>query len=43
MLLSIIILNRPVNISILAMFYIRLAVFYLDFDGQHIYYHPGPY
>ena len=25
------------------MFYIGLAVFYLDFDGQHIYCHLGPY
>ena len=43
MLLSIIILNHSVNISILAKFYTGLAVFYLDFGGQHIYCHPGSY
>ena len=31
------------SVSILATFYTGLAVFYLGFDGQHIYCHPGPH
>ena len=40
---SIIALNRSVIVSTLAAFYTGLAVFYLDFSGQHIYCNPNPH